>query len=143
MAKLEKSITVNAPVEKIFNYISDQTHLPEIWPSLTEITDMKPLSNGGFSNHWKYKMAGMRLSGTSEDIEYVANQRIVSKTKGGADSIQTWTFQPEDGGTKVTFAVEYTIPIPVLGKIAEAVIVKMNDHEGKIILDNLKAIMEA
>jgi len=104
---------------------------------------MKPLSNGGFSNHWKYKMAGMRLSGTSEDIEYVANQRIVSKTKGGADSIQTWTFQPEDGGTKVTFAVEYTIPIPVLGKIAEAVIVKMNDHEGKIILDNLKAIMEA
>ena len=143
MAKLENSITINAPVEKIFNYISDQTHLPEIWPSLVEITDMKQLPNGGSSNRWKYKMAGIHLSGTSEDIEYEANQRLVSKTKGGVDSIQTWTFQPEDGGTKVTFGVEYTIPVPVLGKLAEAIIVKMNEREGKTLLENLKVIMEA
>jgi uncharacterized membrane protein len=143
MSKLEKSITINAPVEKVFDYINNQTNLPEIWPSLIELTDMKPLPNGGWSNRWKYKMAGMHLSGTSEDIEHVANQRIVSKTKGGVDSTQTWTFQPEDGGTKVTFAVEYTIPIPVLGKLAEAVIVKMNEQEGKTILENLKGIMEA
>jgi uncharacterized membrane protein len=142
MSKLEKSITINAPVEKVFDHINNQTNLPEIWPSLIEITDMKPMPNGGWSNRWKYKMAGIRLSGTSEDIEHVANQRIVSKTKGGADSTQTWTFQPADGGTKVTFAVEYTVPIPVLGKLAEAVIVKMNEQEGKTILENLKAIME-
>jgi uncharacterized protein YndB with AHSA1/START domain len=129
MSKLERSITINAPVEKVFDYINNQTHLPEIWPSLIEVTDMKPLPNGGWSNRWKYKMAGIHLSGTSEDIEHVANQRIVSKTKGGADSIQTWTFEPEDGGTKVTFAVEYTIPIPVLGKLAEAIIVKYHIAE--------------
>ena len=143
MTKLENSTTINAPVEKIFTYISDQTHLPEIWPSLVEITDMKPLPNGGYSNRWTYKMAGIRLSGTSEDIEYESNQRIVSKTKGGVDSIQTWTFQSEGSGTKVTFAVEYTIPIPVLGKLAEAVIVKINEREGKTILENLKAIIES
>jgi uncharacterized protein YndB with AHSA1/START domain len=142
MAKLEKSITVNAPIEKIFNYISDQTHLPEIWPSLVEITDIKPLPNGGTTNRWKYKMAGIRLSGTSEDTEYVTNKRLVSKTKGGVDSIQTWTFQPEGGGTRVTFGVEYTLPVPVLGKLAEAIILKMNEREGKTILENLKAIME-
>ena len=142
MSKLEKSITINAPVEKIFNYFSDRTHLPEIWPSLVEITDIKPLPNGGCTFHWTYKMAGMRLSGTTEDTEYVANQRIVGKTKGGIDSIQTWTFQSEDIGTKVTFTVDYKIPIPVLGKVAEAVIVKMNEHEGRTLLENLKAIME-
>lgn len=143
MAKLENSINVNAPVEKIFNYISDQTNLPEIWPSLVEITDMKPLPNGGFSNRWTYKMAGIRLSGTSEDVEYVTNERIASKTKGGVDSIQTWTFEPEGNGSKVTFGVEYTVPIPVLGKLAETVITKMNEREGKTILENLKAVMEA
>jgi hypothetical protein len=30
----------------------------------------------------------------------------------------------------------------VLGKLAEAIIVKMNDHEGELILANLKARME-
>ena len=67
---------------------------------------------------------------------------IVSKTKGGVESTQTWMFQPEAGGTKVTLEVEYTVPIPVLGKLAEAIIVKMNDHEGELILANLKARME-
>ena len=143
MAKLEKTITINAPVEKIFNYISEPTNLPEFWPSLGEVTDVQRLPNGGHSNRWVYKMAGMRFEGTSEDTERVVNQRLVSKTKGGVESTQTWTFQPEAGGTKVTFAVEYTVPIPVLGKLAEGIIVKMNDREGDLILANLKARMEA
>ena len=143
MSKVESSIIINAPVEKSFGYISDRNHLPEIWPSLVETTDIKPLPNGGNSNRWKYKMAGMHLSGTSEDTEFIANQRIVSKTKGGVESVQTWTFQPEGNGTKVTFSVEYTIPVPVLGKLAEAVIVKMNEREGKALLENLKAVMES
>lgn len=143
MAKVEKSITINATVEKVFNYIDGGTNLPEIWPSLMEVKDVKRLPNGGHSDRYVYKMAGVRLEGTSEDIEYVPNQRIVTKTKGGADSIQTWLFQPEVGGTKVTFIAEYTVPIPVLGKLAESIIIKMNEHEGDTILANLKAMMEA
>jgi len=143
MAKSEKTITINAPVEKVFSYIDGGTNLPEIWPSLVEVTDVQRLPNGGHSDRFVYKMAGIRLEGTSEDIEYIPNQRIVTKTKGGAESTQTWLFQPEAGGTKVTFKVEYTVPIPVLGKLAEAVIVKMNDREGDLILANLKARMEA
>ena len=68
---------------------------------------------------------------------------MVDKTKGGVESTQTWMFQPEAGGTKVTFEVEYTVPIPLLGKLAEAIIVKMNDREGELLLANLKARMEA
>ena len=142
MIKTEKTTTIKATVEKVFNYISEPTSLPEIWPSLVEIKDVKPLPNGGHSNRWVYKMAGIRLEGSSEDIEFVPNKRLVSKTKGGADSIQTWIFEPEADGTRVKFSVEYTVPIPVLGKLAEALIVKMNDHEGNLLLANLKARME-
>jgi len=142
MTKTVKSITIKAPVEKVFNYISEPTNLPEIWPSLVEVKDVQKLPSGGTRNRWVYKMAGILLEGTSEETEYVPNQRLVSKTKGGAESTQTWMFQPEAGGTKVTFEVEYTVPIPVLGKLAEAIIVKMNEHEGELILANLKARME-
>ena len=143
MAKIKKTISINAPVEKVFGYISEPTNLPEIWPSLVEVKDVRRLPNGGTSNRWVYKMAGIRLKGTSEDAEYVANQRLVSKTKGGAESTQTWMLQPEAGGTKVTFEIQYTVPVPVLGKLAEAIIVKMNEHEGDLVLANLKARMEA
>jgi len=142
MIKTGRSITINAPIKKIFDYLSEPTNQPEIWPSLMEIKDVQRLPDGKTKNRWVYKMAGIRLEGTSEGVESVTNQRIVSKTKGGVESTQTWTFQPEAGGTKVTFEVEYTVPIPVLGKLAEAIIVKMNEHEGEVILANLKSRME-
>ena len=142
MVKMVKTINIKAPVEKVFEYISEPTNLPEIWPSLVEVKDVQKLPSGGTRNRWVYKMAGILLEGTSEETEYVPNQRLVSKTKGAVESTQIWMFQPEVGGTKVTFEVEYTVPIPVLGKLAEAIIVKMNEHEGELILANLKTRME-
>ena len=142
MAKLTKSIIINAPVEKVFSYGSDSTNLPEIWPSLVEIKDVKHLPDGRTTDSWTYKMAGMQLKGTTI-TEYVENKSVISKTEGGVKSTQIWTFEPENGGTKVTFEVEYTVPIPVIGKLAEAIVVKMNDHEGDVLLANLKSRMEA
>ena len=143
MAKVEKTITINAPVEKVFGYVSEPPNLMEIWPSIVEQKDIERLPNGGHRVQFVYKMAGMRFEGTSEDTEYVANQRVVSKTKGGIESTITWMFQPEAGGTKVTFEAEYTVPIPLLGKLAEAFIVKANEREAELILANLKHRMEA
>ena len=141
MKKIVKTGTIKAPVEKIFDYISEPSNLPEIWPSLVEVKDVQRLTDGT-KFRWVYKMAGIHLEGTTENVESIANQRIVSKTKGGVESTQTWMFQPEGDGTKVTFEVEYTVPIPVLGKLAEAIIVKMNEQEGEAILANLKTRME-
>jgi len=142
MKKAGGSITINAPIKKIFDYINEPTNQPEFWPSLMEIKDVQRLPDGKTNSRWVYKMAGIRFEGTSEDVEVVANQRIVSKTKGGVESTQTWMFQPEGDETKVTLEIEYTIPIPLLGKLAEAIIVKMNEHEGETILANLKSRME-
>ena len=143
MAKVEKTITINTPVEKVFGYINEPTNLPEIWPSMVEVKDVQRLPNGGNSFGWVYKMAGMRFEGTSEDTEIVANQRTVSNSKGGIESTITWTFQAEAGETKLTFEAEYTVPIPLLGKLAESFIVKQNEREAELILTNLKAKMEA
>ena len=143
MAELESTITINAPAEKIFGYINVPDNLLEIWPSMVEVKDVKRLPNGGNEFRWVFKMVGMRFEGTSEDTELVANQRVVSKTKGGIQSTITWTFQTENGGTKVTFGAEYTVPVPLLGKLAEAFIVKANEGETELLLANLKARMES
>jgi uncharacterized membrane protein len=110
MAKTVNTINIKAPVEKVYRYIIEPTNLLEIWPSLVEIKDVQKLPSGGTKERWVYRMAGIRLEGTSES-EDTENQRIVSKSKGGVESTQTWMFQPEAGGTKVTFEVEYTVPI--------------------------------
>lgn len=143
MATVKKSIKIKAAAEKIFTYIQVPNNLLEIWPSMIEVNNIQPLPNGGNKYGWVYKMAGMRFEGISEDTEIVANQLAVSKTEGGIDSEITWEFQPEDGDTHVSLKAEYTVPIPLIGKLAEAAIVKLNENEGDAILANLKARMEA
>jgi uncharacterized membrane protein len=143
MAKVKKSITINAPIEKVFEYLTEPTNLPEIWPSLVESEIVERLPDGGNRTKYVYKMAGMRLEGTSEDTEFVPNQRVVSKTKGGVEAELIWEYQSEGETTKLTFTTEYTVPIPLLGKLAETFIVKQNENEAETILANLKARMEA
>jgi uncharacterized protein YndB with AHSA1/START domain len=142
VAKAKGSITINAPVEKVFAYWNEPSHLLETWPSVVEVKDVQQLPNGGHFFRYVYKMLGVRLEGTSQDIEIVANQRTVNKTKGGIESTLTAVFEPEDDGTRMSFEVEYVVPIPVLGKVAEAIIVRANDREMALMLANLKDHLE-
>ena len=142
MATLTKSILVNAPAEKIFDYIAAPANLLEIWPSMVDARDVQTLPNGGSKFKWTYKMAGMRLEGISEDIEYIPPRKTVSKTTGGVDGTVTWLIEPASSGCKVTLVNEYIVPLPVIGKLAESVIVKLNEHEAEVLLANLKTRME-
>ena len=141
MATIESTITINAPVEEVFEYPKPE-NLPEIWPSLVEVKNIKELPNGGYSWDWMYKMAGMNFNGSSEHVEFVENEYTVAKSTG-IESTITWKYESVSGGTKMTALTEYKIPVPLLGKVAEAFIVKMNENESETILANLKARLEA
>ena len=142
MAKLERTITIVAPVEKVFAFMGEPANLPEIWPSMVEVKDIVPSPVGGYNFGWVYKMAGMRIEGASENTQNIPNQLVVTRSKKGIESTFKWTYKPEAGGTRLTVEVEYIIPVPLLGKLAEAVIVKLNEHEADTLLANLKARME-
>ena len=136
MVAVDKEVVVNASVERVFSYISEPGNLPEIWPSLMEIKAVQSLPIGGYRFRWAYEM---RFRGTGEYTEMVPNQWFVIETKGGIKSKITWTCRLKEDKTRVTFTIEYTVPIPLLGKIAEAIIVKMNDQEGDVMMANLGA----
>ena len=138
MAKVDKEVWIQAPLEKIFGYISEPSNMPEFWPSLVGVRDVQSLPKGGYVGLWEYKMLGMRFTGTAEYTQIVPNQFFVIKTKGGITSTIAWTVRSRENKTRVTLTIEYKVPIPLLGKLAEAIIVKMNDREGDLIMANLQ-----
>ena len=143
MVAIEKSIVVDAPPEKVFEYMSDPRHLPEIWPSMVEVKDVADLPNGGHRYHWIYKMAGVRLEGDSETVEFEPDKHIVEKNTGQIPSAFDWTFSLENGSTRLKTKVEYEIPETLLGKLTKPFIVKLNEREAESVLSNLKDRVEA
>ena len=142
MANVEKSITINAPAEKVFDYLNDPLAQLEWVPSIMEVKDV---SGSGVGQHfrWKYKMAGILLEGESTVTEYIPNERIVTQSKGGATSTWTFNLEPHNGETRVKLTIEYTIPVPVLGRLAEKIVLKRNEREADLAMTNIKEKMEA
>ncbi len=142
MATIKNSIFINAPVEKVFAYVQNPTNMLEIWPSMVDIRNVKDLGGGKLTYDWTYKMGGMKMDGSSEVLECVPNERLVTIGKGGIESKFIWTFKPVQNGTQMDTNVEYTVPVPVLGRLAEGLIIKQNERESETLLNNLKARME-
>jgi uncharacterized protein YndB with AHSA1/START domain len=142
MAEIERDITIDAPVERVFAYHASPDHLTA-WPHVAYVTGQQELPNASLRLQWTNRLSGMRVDGTTEDIEQVANQRRVSKVRGAIDLMLTATFQPEDGGAKMTIEVEITLPIPLIGGAIGAFIIGGMESEIDATLANVKARMEA
>jgi uncharacterized membrane protein len=144
MLTVKKSIDINAPAEKIYNYVYGVISLPEVWPSLEEVNNMTTLPDGKLSFDTIYKMAGMRLKVHNETEVGEPCRRTVTRSTGGIEALIVWTFEPLSGDvTRVSFQTDYTVPIPIIGRLAENVVHGMNDRESEVTLANLKVRMEA
>jgi uncharacterized membrane protein len=141
---INKTALIDAPLEKVFAYYADPSNNPEIWPSLVEVKDVV-LDEKGYPKtfRWTYKMAGMHFESSSEYLEYLPNKRVVIQAKSGIHATNTIDFTAVDGKTQITEQMDYSIPIPLLGKVAEKFLIKLNENEMTTILNNLKARMES
>jgi uncharacterized membrane protein len=141
---IEKSIVIDASVDRVFAYYSEPENLPEVWPSMLEVTDVQRADDGHATTfRWVYKMVGMRFVGSSVITAYEKNRRFVTETKGGIESTFETTFEDQDGKTLVREHVQYRVPVPLLGRVAERFLAKSNEHEIETIHKNLKVRMEA
>ena len=142
-AIVDRSVSINAPVEEVFAYVTDPMSQLEWLPSMVEVTDVNRTEHGvGSTYRWKYKMAAI-LEGDNETLEFVPNERVVARSRGGIDSTWTWTYEPQDGGTKLSVHIEYTIPVLVQGKIGEVLVLRPNEREADLAMANIKAKMES
>jgi hypothetical protein len=88
-------------------------------------------------------MAGLRFEGETTLVEYVENRRMVTEGKGAINNRWQFDYTPTPEGTRLDLDVEYTVPTPVLGRIAEMAIRGQNEREAELALSNVKARMES
>jgi uncharacterized protein YndB with AHSA1/START domain len=138
MAKINKEITINAPVDVVFSYVVNPNNWPEFWPSLVKVRDVNLLPDGRYYGKFQFKMAGRIFNGSGEYSKFIPNSLIVIQTKGAIKSELTWRFRSKGNKTEVLLAIEYKIPVPLLGFLAEPIIHEMNNENADTILKNLQ-----
>ena len=142
MPTVENEVIIIAPVEKVFGYLRQPSNLQKIWPSLVDVTNETILANGGYSYQWTYKMSGIKLTGRGECVDIKQNSLLSSKNTGAINSTVSFRFQCMGIHTRVILTIDYEIPLPLFGHFAENIVLKMNEKEAELILDNLRIIFE-
>lgn len=109
IVKIEKSITIDAPVEEVFDYTTTPEHLPEYLVSMLSVKDVKHLPNGDSSFKYNAQMFGFQAEGTGECKEKILNERATLKVHGaGMEFTAPTTFERIAGGkTRVASVAEY------------------------------------
>jgi carbon monoxide dehydrogenase subunit G len=142
MIEVSESITVDAPVERVFAFMDDpQNHLT-VTPSLADVRNVVRLDNGGKRLDHTFRMAGISLDGELEEVERVENEHILFEMRGQLSGEIELTFEPIDGGTRLTYTGRYDLPGQVLERVARPFVRRYNERELSTTLANVKTHLE-
>ncbi len=145
MAHITRTININAPLSKVFDYVTS----PENWARyVTSLVDVKNVSNKtpdtGTTFEWVYRMLGVNFSGKGSVIGYEKDKMFALKMEGAFPIKETYRFEGDAGGTNLTFEIDYDVPGQLLGVVADRLVVeKMNIREADTVLEKVKALCES
>lgn len=141
---IKKSIIIDASPEEVFDFTGDWRNLPEYqtgienWKPTTETT-----RGEGARFSYTTKELGMEFDIETEIIKVTPNEERVWETVSGADIEAKWLFESLNGETKVTYVLDYNLPVPIIGNILDALLVReRREIWVENMLQNLKTLIE-
>ena len=145
MAQMTKKITINAPVEKVYNFITS----PENWTRyVTHLMDVRDVSSPklqkGTTFRWTYRKFGMNMNGSGEVTENIRDHNFGLKLKGVVPVTEHYTVAPgSKGGTVLYAEIDYGIPQKVINLISKTgIIEKIHKTDADNIMQRIKILCE-
>src|SRR6266849_2333680 len=117
MAEIHKSATVDAPIEKVFDFVDDPANFPRYVPNVERVADViRTEKRLGDSFRVIYKVLGVTFDEKFKVTAHQRPNRLNSSFEGGMKGTFTWSFAPEGNQTQVKVDIAYTLAGGPIGK---------------------------
>jgi len=144
MDRVEKSIVIKAPPEKVWEMLALDRWSEWNTGHFLDTKDMK------FTSEMKTPEDRYRVGASAypsahpkadfKVIESIENEKITYLH--GGESPMTYILKPTDEGTRLTYVVEYEMPWGILGKLLLGPLRGMGERELEKGFEKLKGILE-
>lgn len=141
MVSYENSVVINVSPSEVFAYANEPATVPDWLVGMVEVRDVVG-TGAGQQYEWTFKMVGVQLRGQNVIVDYIANECATHQSIGMITSSWTNIVEPHEDGAKLTIKVEYSLPVLVLGKLAEHLVVRRNERSLSASLLNVKDTLE-
>jgi len=145
MTRVEASVEIAAPLEDVFAYASDWRRWEEWWLGVSDFRPTTEVTRGNGTRYaYKAWIAGIRLGLETEVCDFVENVGWRGVVTRGTPHTTRWVFEPAGTGTRLTYTLEYRIPVPVLGPPLDSLFMRPGwQRRLERSLANLKVRLEA
>ena len=129
MPKVEGSIWIDAPVERVVGIARDNSRFPEFMADVASV-DLVETSDDGLRvvSDWVgiVPKFGNKVRWREEDVwDLGAGTCTFRQLSGDYDQFDgVWSFQPDGGGTRFASTLEYRLEIPLVGPLIKAIVHK-------------------
>ncbi|MEJ7653044.1 MAG: SRPBCC family protein [Chloroflexia bacterium] len=142
-AGVQAEAVINAPAQRVFDFLTSPEKIPLVMPSLIENTNLpEPPLQEGSEFTYRYQMYGVILEGSWIVTALEAPTRYEARTTGAGDSLWKYSLTESGGQTTVALSVEYRTPQSALQRFQTAVVQTMNQREADVYMANLKMVLE-
>lgn len=144
MPQISESIIINAPVEKVWEFVTNPANGPKFVPGIISQNNIIPKSTKvGQKWDWHVNLIGAEFRGQAEAMELEPLKKWAVKTWGDAESFRTYAFESSGEDTKLTIEVERTAIKSTLAQLAAVIIEGIHRINIQQSLKKLKEILEA
>lgn len=143
MAKVERSVTINADWETVDGIATDPAQQTSWFEGMEAATGDGVYPAVGGKVDYKYKASGITFDLTATVQSYQKGDHLTMLMEGMITGTQHWAYTPGDGTTRLDVTFDYTVPGGGLGKIADKLIIeRVNASNLEKSLEKLKALAE-
>jgi hypothetical protein len=145
MTRLTATVDINAPLDEVWTFASDWRYWDGWWDGVSGFHPTTELTRGDGTRYaYRAWIAGLALNLETEIhdfVEKVGWRGVV--TKGPPHRTQ-WVFEGKGATTRLTYILEYSLPIPVVGALLDWMLMRPGWRRRlETSLQNLKRRFEA
>ena len=134
--------SIDAPPAEVFSFLDDPRNHVKITPGLVDVSDVTALPDGGKRADYRYKLAGVTLAGSVEDVDRSPGNRLVQQLSGAIDGTISYDLDGDDSTTELHYEAEYSLPDTVIETVLAPIAEAYNRREAKATVENLKTFLE-
>lgn len=144
MPIIQNSITINAPVEAVEAVANDPQRWSEWYAGILKAEPDELFPEVGGAVAVTYQALGIELDMQFNQLEYEPNRRSLTRISGRIRGRNQITLQAVEGGTLLTFRMEYKPPGGLIGRmVGRALVNDILEENLEESLQQLKAIIES
>jgi len=147
LGRIEKSIEIKASPENVWEMLA-----LDRWPEwmdgwknaeyTSEVHTSEDKYRVGASAHITEHAAGFRIKYDFEITESLENEKVTFRSESKGYTLATYILEPLEDGTRLTYAIDYEMPLGTLGKFLDKLGGKSGEKKVEKELERLKSILE-